>query len=239
MHTSVPRSSQSRMASGMLSRSSTMVSMTVRSAWQVGDAGQVVGSDVLVARGRLPEEAKRHAGPGRQLERRCEGSFGVRRAVEGDEDVDERCAQSPDGLLPSSNADGTERRRRRKGRSPWPCRSPSAEQGPVMSEHDAPLAWRRKGRTALALPHRRARGQRDDAALPHRPGAIRPAATGRPPCNALATWDQIGGRDHLEVLPPSSTTSPSNPTRIGGASAGSTPTWRRSRAMTMSTRWPR
>ena len=60
----------------------------------IGGLGQVVGSDVLVARGRLPEEAKRHAGPGRQLERRCEGSFGVRRAVEGDEDVGERCCCS-------------------------------------------------------------------------------------------------------------------------------------------------
>ena len=31
------------------------------------------------------------------------------------------------------------------------------------------------GPVRLALPHRRARGQRDDAALPHRPGAARPA----------------------------------------------------------------
>ena len=35
---------------------------------------------------------------------------------------------------------------------------------------------------------------------------------------------QTGGSDHsFEAPPPSSTTSPSNPTRIGGASAGSTP----------------
>ena len=46
--------------------------------------------------------------------------------------------------------------------SPTPARSPAA--GAVR--HARPVR--------LALPHRRARGQRDDAALPHRPAAARP-----------------------------------------------------------------
>ena len=45
--------------------------------------------------------------------------------------------------------------------------------------HARPGAVQQPRPVRLALPHRRARGQRDDAALPHRPGAAGPAGPAR------------------------------------------------------------